>query len=150
MNPGKLQTYLYENHGANTFAGDDGNMYEIGRDDLEPYYDQELDLYGVDPLDKRFQLGGAVFALIENNEGTDDYHGPTLDAIVIEPNHFPKIGRHKLARVRVEREELRHYINDGFTVRLVDVEDGHVWLEFSQESDGYYPTIDFNYYPKSA
>ncbi len=133
-----------------TFRGEDGIRYENGRDDLEPYYGKELDLYGVDPLDKRFQLGTAVFALVEDNTGCDDYHGPTLGAVVIEPNHFPKIGRQKVARCRVEREDIpeeHNMCNYGFVVQLIDVEDGHVWLEYSERGDGYYMTIEFNYMP---
>lgn len=137
---------------ATTFVGEDGVRYENGRDDLGPYYGKELDFYGADPLDKRFQLGTAVFALIEDNTGCDEYHGPTLGAVVIEPNHSPKIGRHKISRVRVERKEISENqspTNFGFEVRLVDVQDGHAWVEYSEKSDGYYAIIEFYYNPKA-
>lgn len=133
-----------------TFIADNGIQYEDGHDELAEWRGKELDLMGVDPVGQRFQLGNAVFALVEDNTGTDAYHGPVLGAIIIEPNHGSKIGRYPLAKVRIEYEYVCGYFGEKEEYRLVDVNTGHVWLSFGETNDHYYAIIDFDYSPPTT
>ena len=106
---------------------------------------EEYSFYGVDNL--MFKLDTWVFEAIEDE--TDGYRS-NLDTIQHVGLPDMVIFRNSpLAKVRIEEVNggPDTYDDDGY--RLVDVKDGHVWLEVGTNwNDDYYPCFYFRYHPK--
>lgn len=108
---------------------------------------QTFDFYGVD--NNCFKLGDTVWEAVEDE---DDGYRSYLDTVQrANDNTFVWPGQ-PFARVRVEEytgdtESFDHV--DGY--HLVDVTDGHVWLEVGTDrTDDYYPSFEFSYTPKEG
>jgi hypothetical protein len=117
------------------------------QDTMEKLVGQELDFFGVDNY--HFKLGEKVYEAQESEpDGYRSYLGSVEEASVEGLNFFHT----PIARVRVleaeENEEGRSMMGYGY--KLVDVQDGHVWLLMGTQDDssGYYPCFVFDYEPK--
>jgi len=100
----------------------------------------EADFYGVD-LNK-FKLDDMVWEAIEDE---DDGYRSLLDTVMRRDCADGIFFAQSLARVRVIESD------DGYNeyYRLIDVADGHCWLEFgTQDYYDYYPCFRFEYTPK--
>jgi hypothetical protein len=109
-----------------------------------------LDYYGADTADNTFNVDGIVFKVLE--DPSDGYRS-MLGAIDYTEKHTSIFFKRPISRVRIETydstsEEAWHAgMNQGY--RLVDVGDGHVWLEFGTDNyDDYYPMFIFRHIPK--
>tara|TARA_Y100000310_G_scaffold156644_1_gene156059 strand:- start:8080 stop:8622 length:543 start_codon:yes stop_codon:yes gene_type:complete len=121
----------------------------------------ELDYYGADGGDNTFKVDGIVFKVLE--DPSDGYRS-MLGAIDYTEDHDSIFFRTPIAKVKIETYDTssdadhpdhpdRHLDDDECQVRqgykLVDVNDGHVWLEFGTDNmDDYYPYFIFRYTPK--
>lgn len=102
---------------------------------------EEVSFYGVD--NHEFKLNDTVYEAIEDeSDGWRSYLG-SIETVESDGIFFSI----PLAVVRVGEFDDGH--TDGFS--LVDVEDGHVWLEVGTGNYGdWYPYFTFSYYPKEA
>lgn len=100
----------------------------------------EQNFYGV--CDTHFKLGNVVWNAIEDeNDGYRSY----LDSIEETKPAGLVFTQTPLARVKIEKYDIS--TADGF--RLIDIADGHKWLEVGTENtDDYYPWFSFVYAPK--
>ena len=111
--------------------------------------DSELDYYGADTGDNTFKVDGIVFKVLED---PDDGYRSHLGAIDYTDKHDSIFFHTPVARVKItvydERVEDGYgQLNHGY--RLVDIKDGHVWLEFGTHNyDDYYPCFIFRHFPK--
>lgn len=108
----------------------------------------EFDFYGVDNCQFKLGISGSVFVL-EAIENEDDGYRSYLGCIQIsEPNGI--FFSTPVAKVRVESFDERPgsgHADEGY--RLVDVENGHVWLTFGTDNyDDWYPCFTFCYEPR--
>ena len=108
----------------------------------------ELDYYGADEGDSTFKVDGIVFKILED---PNDGYRSMLGAIDYTDQHASIFFGSALARVRIEvydGDDADGYgMNQGYA--LVDIADGHVWLEFGTDNyDDYYPMFVFRHYPK--
>ena len=103
---------------------------------------REFDFYGVN--NESFALDGEVYTALEDQ---DDGYRSYMETVVCEHGLMTMVfPRHCLARVRVLQMSLDQSDENGY--RLVDVDTGHVWLEFgTNHSDNYYPWFFFTYTP---
>jgi hypothetical protein len=110
------------------------------RDVMDRLVGREFDFYGVN--NESFALDGEVYTAVEDH---DDGYRSYMETVVCELGFMTMVfPRHCLARVRVL--DLSNTDEEGY--RLVDVDTGHVWLEFGTEhSDNYYPYFFFTYTP---
>jgi hypothetical protein len=124
----------------------------------------ELDYYGADAGDHTFKVDDIVFKVLEDpDDGYRSYLG-TIDYTV---EHNSIFFRTAVARVRIETydsadqdgyplrnehgdlDDMCNSVKQGY--RLVDVTDGHVWLEFGTDNyDDYYPCFIFRHTPKAT
>lgn len=110
----------------------------------------ELEYYGADSGDNTFMVDNIVFKILED---PNDGYRSTLGAIDYTEQHNSIFFKTPVARVRIETYDAPS--EDGFGVnqgyRLVDAEDGHVWLEFGTHNyDDYYPMFIFRHMPKAT
>jgi|1_EtaG_2_1085319.scaffolds.fasta_scaffold39633_3 hypothetical protein len=121
----------------------------------------ELDYYGADAGDHTFKVDDIVFKVLED---PNDGYRSCLGTIDYTGEHNSIFFGTAIARVRIEtydsadegayaeREddyEPRYGVCQGY--RLVDVADGHVWLEFGTDNyDDYYPCFIFRHRPKAT
>jgi len=112
-----------------------------------------LDYYGADAGDNAFKVDNVVFKVLED---PNDGYRSMLGAIDYTDKHDSIFYRFSIAKVRIETYDNKtaygnslgdYELNKGY--RLVDVDDGHVWLEFGTHNyDDYYPIFIFRHYPK--
>jgi hypothetical protein len=115
----------------------------------EDLFDLELDFYGVD---NRFfkvgdESGQAVFEVLEDE--SDGYRSSLEGLRLVTEEEYlkekPIFFGESLGKVKLIKQEK----NDADLYELVDVQDGHVFLEFGTENtDEYYPYFVFRYNPK--
>jgi hypothetical protein len=110
----------------------------------------EADFYGVDS--HCFKLNNYVFEAVED---PDDGYRSCMAEIQMKDNidNLIFFGT-PIGRVRVEECSRETNYADGIRCldgyKLVDIEDGHVWLRFgTDESESYYPSFFFNYQTKN-
>ena len=113
----------------------------------------ELDYYGADAGDHTFKVDDVVFKVLED---PDDGYRSHLGTIDYTKEHNSIFFRTPVARVRIETYD--HHDeedwggsqkNQGY--QLVDVVDGHVWLQFGTHNyDDYYPCFEFTHWPKAV
>jgi len=121
----------------------------------------ELEYYGADSGDCTFKIDNIVFKVVEDaDDGYRSYLG-TIDYTDLHNSIFFKT---PIASVKIEiydtannekpeRDDDDQWmiggVNQGY--RLIDVNDGHVWLEFgTQNYDDYYPMFIFRHTPKEV
>ena len=100
----------------------------------------KVNFYGVDNC--TFKLGKHVFEAMEDE--SDGYRSYLESVEVKDPSGqiFFRCPLAKVLVVEIDEDEFERY-------ELVDVEDGHVWLQFGTDhADGYYPSFRFYYAPK--
>ena len=124
----------------------------------------ELDYYGADAGDHTFKVDDVVFKVLED---PDDGYRSHLGTIDYTEEHNSIFFRTPVARVRIEtydsgsdsddpdpwdrrdEDDFDYGVNQGY--RLIDVEDGHVWLFFGTHNyDDYYPCFTFRHQPKAS
>ena len=110
----------------------------------------ELDYYGCDSGDNTFKVDDIVFKILE--DPSDGYRS-MLGGIDYTDSHSSIFFKMPIGRVKIceydeeDSEEWAPQKNSGY--RLVDIDDGHVWLEFGTHNyDDYYPMFIFRHIPK--
>ena len=121
----------------------------------------EVDYYGADAGDNTFNIDGVVFKVLED---ADDGYRSYMGAINYTDKHTSIFFSSPVARARIEsydtavpddrpsrnergEDDYDNSVNQGY--RLVDVVDGHIWLEFGTHNyDDYYPIFIFRHSPK--
>ena len=111
----------------------------------------ELDYYGADSADNVFKVDGVVFKILED---PNDGYRSMLGAIDYTDKHSSIFFPNPIAKVRIvtydsleEDTGFSGSKNQGY--RLVDIVDGHIWLEFGTHNyDDYYPMFVFRHHPK--
>ena len=122
---------------------------DMAREHFLNLVNSEVDYYGADSGDLTFKIDGIVFKAVED---PDDGYRSLLGTIDYTSCHDSLFFRLPIARVQIEEyygegEPDGFYVNKGY--RLVDVLDGHIWLEFGTDNyDDYYPMFRFTHYPK--
>jgi hypothetical protein len=97
--------------------------------------------YGVD--NNQFKLGSVVFEAIED-EG--DGYRSYLNSVIVKDVEKSIFFKRAIADVWLVQEDDGYF--DGY--KLIDIEDGHIWLRFGTDnSDDYYPWFVFEYSPKA-
>jgi hypothetical protein len=111
-----------------------------------------LDYYGADGGDNTFKIDDVVFKVLED---PNDGYRSMLGAIEYTGEHNSIFFSTPIARVKIvtyeniNDDEFGNSKNHGY--RLIDVSDGHVWLEFGTHNyDDYYPYFVFRHFPKEA
>ena len=111
--------------------------------------DLVLDYYGADDATKEFNVDGIVFKVLED---PNDGYRSCLGVIEYGEKSDSIFFRQPLGKVKIEVYEGRNseYSSHDVGYQLVDVEDGHVWLEFGTDNtDDYYPYFVFRHTPKA-
>ena len=156
---GSKCTYVTERHADHADWLTDEPNAKIIRDDeihfggnwLETLVGIDLDFYGAES--QAFMVDGVVFeVLCDPDDGYRSFLGGVLAQSPKGYNFYEK----PFATVRLEEvtgnppeEEDETYPEIVTGRRLVDVDDGHVWLTFGTLwYDEYYPMFIFNYSPK--
>ena len=111
----------------------------------------ELDYYGADSADNTFKVDGVVFKILED---PDDGYRSMLGAVDYTDKHSSIFFPNPVAKVRLTTYDVldkdtgfMESKNQGY--RLVDIGDGHIWLEFGTHNyDDYYPVFIFRHNPK--
>jgi len=108
----------------------------------------EVDYYGADEGDNAFKVDEVVFKALED---PDDGYRSYLGTINYSEDHNSIFFRAPIARVRIEAFDCEDGSRDDRGYRFVDVEDGHVWLEFgTKDYNDYYPYFIFRHSPKNG
>ena len=111
-----------------------------------------LKYFGADSSENAFKVDGIAFKVLED---PNDGYRSHLGAIEYGEESNAIFFQNPIAEVRIETySELSHgneyeggEKNEGY--RLVDINDGHVWLEFGTDNtDEYYPYFIFRHMPK--
>jgi hypothetical protein len=117
--------------------------------------DSIVDYYGADDASNEFKVDDIIFRVLED---PDDGYRSHLGVIEYGEQSNAIFFRSPLAKVRIESFERERATGDwdqlggaGTGYRFVDVEDGHVWLEFGTDNtDDYYPYFVFRHTPKEV
>ena len=116
----------------------------------------DLDYYGADAASHIFNIDGIIFEVLED---PDDGYRSHLGPIEYSGIHSSIFFKTPIATVQIE-EFKEEYSNDNGAkstwspqldqgYRLVDIIDGHIWLEFGTGNyDDYYPYFMFRHTPK--
>ena len=112
-----------------------------------------VDYFGADESSNEFKLDTIVWKVLED---PDDGYRSHLGVIEYGDQSDSIFFRKSLGKVRIETYSDNKECPDGFYephdrvgYRLVDISDGHVWLEFGTENtDDYYPYFIFRHMPK--
>jgi len=112
----------------------------------------ELDYFGADTAEYEFKVDSIIFKVLED---PDDGYRSMLGAIEYSEDQSSSIFfSSPVARVKIETYRGLVPDSEGEVCkcyRLVDVEDGHVWLEFgTKNTDDYYPYFFFRHNPRST
>ncbi len=111
--------------------------------DLCELEDTTFDFYGAAAHSRTLKLDNLVLGVHESYRGCS---GPSFDGLEIPEACSDFFFKEPIARVRVEEFEE----NDEEGYRLIDVYDGHCWVEFGDNlEDPYYPFTVFRYMAKS-
>jgi len=112
----------------------------------------ELEYFGADAAAQEFKLDDIIFRVLED---PDDGYRSHLGVIEYGSQSESIFFRTSLGRVRIETYNGETKDADSFSLeqcqgyRLVDISDGHVWLEFGTDNmDDYYPYCVFRHMPK--
>jgi len=107
----------------------------------------EVNYYGADSAEHAFKIDDIVFKVLED---PNDGYRSCLGVIEYGEQNSSIFFHTPVARVRIEIfQESSAYGNEKDGYRLVDVKDGHVWLEFGTDhTDDYYPMFVFNHHPR--
>jgi hypothetical protein len=108
---------------------------------------KEFPFYGIDGYS--FKLGDMVFEALEDPcDGYRSYLG-SIEVVERTGIFFPN----PIATVKIvpyDSEYKYDSTRSNIGHKLVDVEDGHVWLEVGTDAyDDWYPCFAFRYQPKS-
>jgi hypothetical protein len=108
-----------------------------------------LEYFGADDAANEFKVDGIIFKVLED---PNDGYRSCLGVIEYGEESDAIFFRKPLAKVRVETYEgldRDTYNSSCQGYRLVDIEDGHTWLEFGTDNtDDYYPFFVFRHMPK--
>ena len=108
--------------------------------DIDVLVGKEFPFYGA--TEHQFKLGDTVFEAVEDE--SDGYRSYLGSIVKLESDAI--FFKQPIATVRVEINSKDSF--EGFS--LVDVEDGHEWLQVGTDcSDNYYPYFTFYYSPKT-
>ena len=109
-----------------------------------------LEYFGADDAAHEFKVDGIIFKVLED---PNDGYRSCLGVIEYGEQSDSIFFQRSLAKVRIETYEGRTHegswsqSDQGY--QLVDIEDGHVWLEFGTDNtDDYYPYFVFRHTPK--
>ena len=120
-------------------------------DHFSALHGMSLDYYGADTGSHEFKLDGIIFKVLED---PDDGYRSHLGVIEYGKQSEGIFFSQPISQVRIElyageTGEGIYGTREGY--RLVDVTDGHVWLEFGTDNtDDYYPMFVFRHFPKEA
>lgn len=108
------------------------------------------DYHGADTGDSTFKIDGIVFKVLED---PDDGYRSYLGTIDYTNKHSSLFFYESIARVKIETYDNKADYNGlgqkNHGYKLVDVYDGHIWLQFgTQNYDDYYPMFIFRHFPK--
>ncbi len=108
----------------------------------------EVDYYGADSGHHSFKIDNIAFKVLED---PNDGYRSCLGVIEYGEQNDSIFFSSPIAKVRIEKfQESTEYGNENEGYRLVDVEDGHVWLAFGTDHcDDYYPMFVFTHTPKA-
>lgn len=156
-----METYFSfrtsEDHSSNK---DDRSYYEQVYRHFSALRDMDLNYYGADSGEQEFKVDDIVFKVLED---PDDGYRSCLGCIDYGEQSRGIFFRKPLAKVRIKSFDLTetntspaYAYSDASPAtqtsvgyRLVDVRDGHIWLEFGTDhADDYYPYFIFRHYPK--
>jgi hypothetical protein len=116
-----------------------------------------VDYYGADGASHEFKVDDIIFRVLED---PDDGYRSHLGVIEYGEQSNAIFFRSPVAKVRIESFEraptaekegleIDYESTAGSGYRFIDVEDGHVWLEFgTNNTDDYYPYFVFKHSPK--
>jgi len=126
------------------------NIDEIMRNHFLSLVGIPLDYYGADEGECEFMIDEIVFKVIED---PDDGYRSHLGTIEYSDDSKGIFFRAPIAQVQIEiysePGEYGGQLNEGY--RLIDVNDGHSWLEFGTHNyDDYYPCFVFRHIPKKS
>lgn len=111
--------------------------------ELDDVIGHPFNFYGVDNC--RFKLGRYVFEAIEDE--ADGHRSLLQEVPLVEKKPDDVFRQRPFTTVKVEKYDDAYC--DGY--RLVDVNDGHVWLYLGTDNwEDYYPMFVFRYEPKKA
>ena len=113
----------------------------------------DLDYFGADTGECTFNIDGIVFKV---EEDPDDGYRSHLGPVLYADNDSSVFFRNPIAKVKIlEYCDLEADLDISvhgelsYGYRLVDVEDGHIWLEFGTANyNDYYPYFMFRPAPK--
>ena len=155
--------------GKFTYVTSDGYAYDeviaadpdntkIVRDDeihfggnwMETLVGIDLDFYGAES--QAFKIDGVVFEVLED---PDDGYRSHMAGVLARSDRDYNFYDKPFARIQIEKISddvgSQDAVEKMHGYRLVDVEDGHVWLTFGTEwYDDYYPMFRFEYKPKGS
>ena len=108
----------------------------------------DLDFYGAES--QAFKIDGVVFEVLED---PDDGYRSHMAGVLARSDRDYNFYDKPFARIQIEKISndvgSQDAVEKMHGYRLVDVEDGHVWLMFGTEwYDDYYPMFRFEYKPK--
>jgi len=118
-----------------------------------------MDYYGADEASHEFKVDDIIFRVLED---PDDGYRSHLGVIEYGEQSNAIFFRSPVAKIRIESFErvptpekpgleIDCEFMAGSGYRFIDVEDGHVWLEFGTDNtDDYYPYFVFKHSPKAA
>jgi len=125
------------------------NFLDFGDKHINNLLGQEVDFYGAES--QAFKVNDMVIEVLEDeDDGYRSYLGGYLATDESKYNFYSQ----PFAKVKLEEynedREINDYERHEFTgFRLVDVDDGHVWLMFGTDrSSDYYPRFVFSCSPK--
>ena len=125
---------------------------DLCRNHFESLIGGVFEYYGADDAVGEFKIDDIIFRVLEDPE---DGYRSMLGAIEYSRDQSRAIFfRASLGRVRLEQYDFDAaddvYGEACRGYRLVDVDDGHVWLEFGTDNyDDYYPLFIFRHNPKA-
>ena len=106
----------------------------------------EVDYYGADGAEHTFKVDDVIFKALED---PDDGYRSYLGTINYSEDDHSIFFRTPIARVRIEGFDGRVDGVPFHGYRFIDVEDGHMWLEFgTKDFEDYYPYFIFRHVPK--
>ena len=129
-------------------ADPDSAYREQCRGHFEALVGGEFDYYGADGAEYEFKIDSIVFKVLEDPQ---DGYRSCLGAIEYSADQSRGIFfRAPLARVKlVNYDRDAGYGDNDHGYALVDIADGHVWLEFGTDHyNDYYPMFAFRHHPK--
>ena len=150
-------TYVGEHYAEHDdLIAADPTTTKIVRDDeihfggnwMETLVGIDLDFYGAES--QAFKVDGVVFEVLED---PDDGYRSHMAGILARSEKGYNFYSKPFATVRLEKFHVEEQDEFSFErmhgYRLVDIDDGHVWLTFGTEwHDDYYPMFIFEYAPK--